>query len=198
MSKGAIELGEFERRESGNEVSQLAFKHQRQKITANGAGAWQTVLWTEDDFCAESENFAINRGTYHRRNTLVLRDKGSGYNDVKSRLSSALCYPFAGAVNLPSPHERTCSEMSARACRARRLRCLRKTSPSFAAIAWRRCRSAYWRTAVRTSAEGLGRRGEVWVNSSRSLEVASSIAIVFMRRIIAAVLDCAQVQVLIT
>jgi hypothetical protein len=44
----------------------------------------------------------------------------------------------------------------------------------------------------------LRRRGEVWVNSSRSLEVASSIAIVFMRRIIAAVLDCAQVQVLIS
>jgi hypothetical protein len=45
---------------------------------------------------------------------------------------------------------------------------------------------------VRTSAARLRRRGDVSVSASRSFEVASSIAIVFMHRIIAALLDYPQ------
>jgi hypothetical protein len=38
----------------------------------------------------------------------------------------------------------------------------------------------------------LRRREDVSASASRSFEVASSIAIVFIRRIISAILDCAQ------
>jgi hypothetical protein len=82
--------------------------------------------------------------------------------------------------------------MSTRAWRVRRLRCLRKTTPSLASLARLRTLSAYWRSAVRTSAARLRRRDDVSVSASRSFEVASSIAIVFIRRIISAILDCAQ------
>jgi hypothetical protein len=91
-----------------------------------------------------------------------------------------------------SPHKRACSAINARAWRARRLRCLRNTAPSLASRACLRTLSAYWRSAVRTSAARLRRRDDASVSASRSFAVASSIAIVFMRRIISALLDCAQ------
>jgi hypothetical protein len=180
LSKRAVELGEFERWESGNEMRQLTFKHQREKVTADRAGPRQAVFRPENDFCAQTENLTVNRSADHSRNIIMFCDKGSGYNDVKTWFCSPLGYPFAGPVNLPSPHERACSEMSARACRARLLRCFRNISLSLLSVTRRRSRSAYWRTAVRTSAERLHLRRDVWVSSSRSLEVASSIMIVFM------------------
>ena len=105
---------------------------------------------------------------------------------------AALGHPLARAVDFPSPHKRACSAISARAWRASSLRCLRNTAPSLASRACLRTFWAYWRSAVRTSAERLRRRDEVSVSASRSLAVASSIAIVFICRIISALLDCAQ------
>ena len=173
-------------------MSQLPFEHQRKKVAANCRGVRETILWTEDDFGAQPKNLAVYRGADYGRNVLVISDKGSGYHHIKAGFPSSFRQPFACAVNLAALHDRVCSEMSARAWRARCLRCLRKTSLSFASSAWRLSRSANWRKAVRTSAEGLRRRDEFWVNSSRSLEVAASMAMVFMCRIIAAVLRCAQ------
>ena len=146
MSKGAVELGEFECRQGGHKVRELALEHQCKKIAADGGSPWQSTL----------------------RN------------------------PLARSVDLTAPHERACSVMSTRAWRARRLRCLRNTAPSLAAVSRRRWVSAYWRKAVRTSAARLRRRDDVSVSSSKSFEVASSMAILFMRRIISADLGHAQ------
>ena len=77
-------------------------------------------------------------------------------------------------------HERACPEMSARAWRASRRRCLRNSAPSFALV-FRLCApSAYWRKAARTNAERVRRRDDVSVSLSRSLRVASPIAMVFI------------------
>ena len=192
VSKGTIELSEFECRQGGNEVSQLTFEHQRQEIASDRAGTWQAIFRPQLNFGGEAENFPVNRGADHGRYIIVFGDKGPGYNDVKSWFRSTLGDPFARSVDLPSSHERACSEISARACCARRLRCLRNTAPSLASVARLRSLAAYWRSAVRTSAVRLRRRDDLWAKSSRSFEVASSIAILFMGRIISAVLDCAQ------
>ena len=108
------------------------------------------------------------------------------------RLALGTGNPLAGAVNFSAPHKRACSAISARAWRARTLRCLRNTAPSLASRACLRTLSAYWRSAVRTSAERLRRRADFSVSASRSFAVASSMAIVFIRRIISALSDCAQ------
>jgi hypothetical protein len=192
MSKSAVELGEFERRQGGNEVCELALEHQRKKIAADGAGSRQSVFESEHDLRCKTEDFTVNRSADHGRYIFVFRDKGSRYDDVKPGFCSTLRNPFARSVDLASPHERACSVMSTRAWRASRLRCLRNTAPSLASVSRRRWVSAYWRKAVRTSAERLRRREEVSASSSKSFEVASSIAILFMERIISADLDHAQ------
>jgi hypothetical protein len=192
MSKRTVELGKFERRERRHEMSQLTLEHQGEEIAADRAGAWQAVFRSQHDFGRESEDFPVNRSTDYSRDVFVLGDKSSGYDDVKTGLRAALGHPLAGAVDFPSPHKRACSAISARAWRARLLRCLRNTAPSLASRACLRTLSAYWRSAVRTSAARLRRRDDVSVSASRSFEVASSIAIVFIRRIISALLDCAQ------
>jgi hypothetical protein len=173
-------------------MSRLTLEHQGKEIAADRAGAWQAIFRSQHDFGRESEDFPINWGTDHSRHILVFGDKGSGYDDVKTGLCSTLGNPLARAVDFPSPHKRACSAISARASRVRRLRCLRKTTPSLASLARLRTLSAYWRSAVRTSAARLRCRDDVSVSASRSFEVASSIAIVFIRRIISAILDCAQ------
>ena len=172
--------------------SELTLEHQCKKIAADGGGPWQSIVWSEHDLRCQSKDFSVNGGADHGRDIFVLRDKGSGYDDIKTRLCSTLRNPLARSVDLPAPHERACSVMSTRAWRARRLRCLRNTSPSLASVSRRRWVFAYWRNAVRTSAARLRRRGDVSVSSSRSFEVASSMAILFMRRIISADLDYAQ------
>ena len=192
MSKGAVELGEFEYRQGGNKVSQLTLEHQGKEIAADRAGTWQAVLRPQHDLCRQSKDFSINGGADHSRHILVFGDKGSRYDDVKTGLCSTLGNPLARSVDLASPHERACSEMSTRAWRVRRLRCFRKIAPSLVSVARLRSFSAYWRRAARTSAVRLRRRDDVSVSLSKSFEVASSIAIVFIGRIISAVLDCAQ------
>jgi hypothetical protein len=69
---------------------------------------------------------------------------------------------------------------------------LRKIAASFASVVRLRSLSAYWRSAARTNAVRLRRRDDDSVNLSRSLEVASSIAMVFISGIISAVLRRAQ------
>ena len=192
MSKRAVELGEFERREGRYEMSQLTLEHQCEEIAADRAGAWQAVFQSQNDFGRESEDFPVHRGTDHSRQVFVFGDKSTGYDDVKPGLRAALGNALAGAVEFPSPHKRACSAISARPCRARRLRCLRNTAPSLASRACLRTLSAYWRSAVRTSAARLRRRDDVSASASRSFAVASSIAIIFIGRIISALLDCAQ------
>ena len=192
MSKGAVELGEFECRQGGNKVSQFAFEHQGEEIAADRAGARQAVFRPKHDFGCEAENFPVNGGEDHSRYIFVFGNKSSGYDDVKAGLCSTLGNPLARSVDLASPHERACSEMSTRAWRVRRLRCFRKIAPSLVSVARLRSFSAYWRRAARTSAVRLRRRDDVSVSLSKSFEVASSIAIVFIGRIISAVLDCAQ------
>ncbi len=192
MSKGAVELGEFECRQGGHKVSELALEHQCKKIAADGRGPWQSIFRSEHDLRCKTEDFTVNGGADHGRNIFVFGDKGSRYYDVKTGLCSTLRNPLARSVDLTTPHERACSVMSRRAWRASRLRCLRNTASSLASVLRRRWVSAYWRKAVRTSAARLRRLGEVSVSSSKSFEVASSIAILFMRRIISADLDHAQ------
>jgi hypothetical protein len=192
MSKGAVELGEFECRQGGNKVSQLTLEHQGKEIAADRAGTWQAVLRPQHDLCRQSKEFSINGGADHSQHVFVFGDKGSGYDDIKTGLCSTLGNPLACVVDLSSPHGRACSDISTRACRARRLRCFRKIAPSLASVARLRSVSAYWRSAARTSAVRLRRREAVSVSSSKSFEVASSIAIVFMRRSISVMLDGAQ------
>ena len=187
MGKSTVELGEFERRQGGNEVCEFALEHQREKIAADGAGSRQSIFGSKDDLRCKTEDLAVNGCTDHGRDIFVLGDKGSRYDNVKTGLCSALGYPFAGSINFYAPHERACSAMSARAWRARSLRCFRNTAPSLASVLRRRWLSAYWRNALRISAARLWRRADVSVSSSNSFEVASSMAILFMRRIIAAV-----------
>jgi hypothetical protein len=173
-------------------VSELTLEHQCKKIAADGGSTWQSIFWPEHDLRCEAEDLSVNGCANHRRDVFVLCDKGSGYDDIKTGLCATLGNPFACAIDFSAPHERACSVMSTRAWRARRLRCLRNTSPSLASVARRRWVSAYWRSAVRTSAARLRRRDDVSVSSSKSFEVASSIAILFIRRIISAALDYAQ------
>jgi hypothetical protein len=173
-------------------MSQLVFEHQSQKITTDRAVARKTILRSENNLSCQSKDLTVNRRADHSRYIFMLSDKGSGYNDVKSRLCSTLRQSLAGSIDLPSPHERACSAINARASRARRLPCLRNIALSLVSLWRRRSRSAYWRNAVRTSAVRLRRRDDFSVNSSRSFEVASSIAIVFMRWIIPIGLDPTQ------
>ena len=173
-------------------MSQLAFKHQREKVAADRAGPWQAIFRPENNFCAETENFPVNWGTNHSRHSFVFGNKGSGYDDVKTGLCSTFGNPLARSVDLASPHERACSAINARASRARRLRCLRNKAPSLDSLFRLRSFSAYWRSAARTRAVGFLCLDEVSASSSRSFEVASSMAIFFIQRIIAAVSDSAQ------
>ena len=174
------------------QVSQLTLEHQSKEIAADRTGTWQSVLRSQHDLCRQSKDFSINGGANHSRHILMLGDKSSGYDDIKPRLCSTLGNPLARSVDFASPHERACSEMSMRAWRVRRLRCFRKIAPSLASVARLRSLSAYWRSAALTSAVRLRRRDDVSISSSKSFEVASSIAIVFTGRIIAVVLDYAQ------
>jgi len=192
MNKCAVDLCEFECRQGRNKVSQLPFEHQGKEVAANRAGARQAVFRPQHDFGCEAENFPVNGGADHSRYIFVFSDKSSGDDDIKSGLCSTLGNPLACAVNLASPHGRACSDMSTRACRARRLRCFRKIALSLASVARLRSLSAYWRSAARTSDLRLRRREDVSVSLSKSFEVASSMAIVFMLRIISAILDGAQ------
>ena len=188
MSKGPVKLREFECRQGGNKVSQFTLEHQGEKIAAYRAGSRQAVFRPPHDFGRESENFPVNRGADNSGHIFVFGNKGSGYYDVKAGLSTALGNPLTRSVDLAAPHERACSEMSTRACRARRLRCFRKIAPSLVSVARLRSRSTYWRSAARTNAARLRRRrDDLSASSSRSFEVASSIAIVFMRGIIPAI-----------
>ena len=173
-------------------MSELTLEHQCKKIAADGGGSWQSIFWPEHDLRRKTEDFSVNGGADHGRDIFVLRDKGSRYYDVKSWFRATLRYPLAGSINLFSPHERACSAMSERAWRVMRLRCLRNIAPSLDSVSRRRSRAAYWRNAARTRAERLRRRDDVSVSSSKSFEVASSIAILFIRQIISAVLGCAQ------
>ena len=124
----------------------------------------------------------------------MVGDKGAGGNDVKTWFRATLRNTLAGAVDFTSSHERACSAIRARASRARRLRCLRKIASSLATVFSRLCRAAYWCTAARRTAERLWRRDDVSVSLSRSFAVASSMAMVFMGRIITIVSAHAQVS----
>ena len=86
MSKGAVMLGEFECRQCGHKVSELTLEHQCKKIAADGGTSWQSIVRSEHDLCCESEDFSVNGGADHGRDIFVLRDKGSGYDNVKTRL----------------------------------------------------------------------------------------------------------------
>ena len=173
-------------------MSQFTLEHQGKEITADRAGARQAVFRPQRDFGCKAKNFPVDGGADHGRYIFVFGNKGSGYDDVKARLCSTLGNPLACAVNLASPHGRACSDMSTRACRARRLRCFRKIAPSLASVIRLRSLSAYWRSAARTSAPRLRRREDVSVSLSNSFEVASSIAMVFILKSISAMLDGAQ------
>jgi hypothetical protein len=192
MSEGAIELSEFECGQGGNEMREFTLEHQRKEIAADGAGSRQSIFGAEHNLRCKTEDFAVNGGTNHGRDIFVLGDKGSRYNNVKTGLCPTLGNPLPRSINFPAPHERVCSAMSVRAWRERRLRCLRNMAPSLASLFRLRSLSAYWRSAVRTRAVRLLRLDEVSASSSRSFEVASSMATFFIRAIIAVVSDCAQ------
>ena len=170
-------------------MGKLTFEHQSEEITADCGSAWQAIFGPQYDLCCESEDFPIDRSTNHCRNVIMLGHKGSGHYNVKARFSATLGDALVRMVDLTSPHERACSEMSTRACCAKRLRCFRNTSPSFASISRRRSRSANSCSAIRTSADRL--RAEPTANLSRSFKVASSIvtAIVFILVIVSIVLS---------
>ena len=174
-------------------MRQFGFKHQSKKVTANGTSARQTIFRPQYHFGSESEYFSVNWSADHRRHIIVFSNEGPGDDDIVPRFGPALGNPLASPVNFPSPQERACSAINARAWRASCLRRFWKIAPSLASVARRRSASAYCRSAVRTSAARLRRRGDLSVSSSRSFAVASSMATVFIGRIIAAILDRAQV-----
>jgi hypothetical protein len=127
----------------------------------------------------------------------VFGNKGSGYHDIEARLGPTLGNSLARSVDLTSSHERACSEMSTRACRASRLRCFRKIAPSLISVARLRSRPAYSRSAARISAVRLcRRRGDFSDSSSKSFDVSSSMAIFFIQSIISVTLDYAQAFIL--
>ena len=194
QSKGAIELGELESRHGLNKVSQFSLEHQSRRVrngwrkrAANHLLVPISLRWSEPEYCS------VNWSADHRRHIIVFGNKGPGDDNVVSRFGPAFGDPLASSVNLPSPHDRACSAISARAWRASCLRCFRKITPSLASVARRRSAATYWRNAVRTSAVRLRRRDHFSVSSSRSFAVASSMAMVFMGKIISAILDGAQV-----
>jgi len=182
VSEGTVKLGELGHRQGGDKASEFTLEHQSEKITADCGSARQPIFWPQHDLSCESQDFPVDWGADHCRHIPMLSHKGSGHYDVKSRFSATLGNLLSRTVDLASSHGRACSEISMRACRARRLPCFRNTSLSLASIARRRSRSANSRSAVRTSADRLRSRGEPSVNSSRSFKVASSIvtAIVFI------------------
>ena len=102
MSKGAVELREFECRQGGNKVSQFTLEHQGEEIAADRAGARQAVFRAQHHFGRESENFPVNGGADHGRHIVVFGNKGSGYYDVKAGLPSTLGNSLARSVNLAS------------------------------------------------------------------------------------------------
>ena len=134
MSKCAVKLGEFERRQCGYKVRELALEHQCKKIAADGGSPRQSIFWSKHDLRCKTENFSVNWGADHGRDIFVLGDKGSRNYDVKTGFCSTLGNPLARSVDLAAPHERDCSVMSTRAWRARRLRCFRNTAPSLASV----------------------------------------------------------------
>jgi hypothetical protein len=191
VSKRTVELSNFQSRQSGHEVGKFAFKHQREEIAADRASTRQAIFRSQHNLCREPEDFPVNRGTDHRRHMFVFCDKGSGYYNVKAS-SSTFGNSLARPVNLASPYECACSAINARASRASRFRCLRNKAPSVDSLFRLRSLAAYWRRAVRTTAARLLRLDEIPVSSSRSFEVASSMAIFFIPAIIAAASDSAQ------
>lgn len=168
-------------------MSELAFEHQGEEIATDRASARQTVVRSQHDLGRKSEDFPVNRRIHHGRHRFMFGNKRSRYDNIKAWLGSAFGNPLARSVDLASPHERACSAISARAWRLRRLRCLRNMAPSLASLFRLRSLSAYWCSAVRTRAVRLLRLDELSANSSRSFEVASSMAIFFIGAIIAVV-----------
>ena len=156
-------------------MSQLTLEHQRKEIATDRGGMRYAVLRPEHNLRGQSKDFPINGGADYRRHIFVIGDKGSGYHDVITGLSAALGNPLARSVDLATPHDRACSETSTRDWRISRLRCFRKIAPSLASLARLRSLSAYWRSAAR-----LRGRADDSLKSSRSFDVASSMAIVFM------------------
>ena len=77
VSKSAVELSEFERRQSGYKVSQFVFEHQAEEIAADRAGARQTVVGSQYDLRRESEDFAVNRSADYRRHIFMFGDEGT-------------------------------------------------------------------------------------------------------------------------
>jgi hypothetical protein len=194
LSKGTVQLDELAGRQSGYKMGELTLEHQREKITADCRGARQAVFWTQHDLRCKSQDFPIDRGADDRGDIFMLGDERSRDHDVKAWLSAAFGDALAGTVDLAPPQERACSAMSARAWRARRLRCLRRTALSIASTSRRRSRSANSRSAVRTSADRL-RREVPPVNSFSSFNVSSSIvtAIVFILAILST--NCADLNI---
>ena len=193
LSKARLSWTSLKADKVENKVSQFGLEHQSKKVAVDGASARQTIFWPQYHFGSESEYCSVNWSADHRRHIIVFGNKGPGDDNIVSRFGPAFGNPLASSVNLPSPHDRACSAISARAWRASCLRCFRKITPSLASVARRRSAAAYCRNAVRTSAVRLRRRDDFSVSSSRSFAVASSMAIVFMGRIISAILDGAQV-----
>ena len=101
VSKGAVELGEFECRQGGNKVSQLTLEHQGEEIAADRAGAGHAIFRSEHNLSREAKNFPVHRRTNHGRHIFAFGDKGSGYHDVKTRLCSTLGNPLARSVISP-------------------------------------------------------------------------------------------------
>jgi hypothetical protein len=195
VSERAVELRDLERRQVRDKVSQFTFEHQGKEIAADRAGARQAVFRAQHDLRCEPENVPVDGRANYSRDILMFGNKGSGDYDVKTRLVSALRNPLSRSINLASPHERACSEMSARAWRASRLRCFRKIAPSLTSVARLRSFSAYRRGAARTSAVRLRRRrDERSASLFKSFEVFSSMTIFFMRRIIPAILTLPRVS----
>ena len=182
VRKSPVQFCGLDRRQRRDESGQLPLEHQRKEVTANRRRMRQAALCADDDFGAEAQDLAIHRSADDRGDIVVLRYEVSRDDDVVSRLCATLRNPLAAAIDFAAFHGRACCATSARAWRARRLRCLRRISPSCASTCRFRSRSTNSRSATRTRAERFRRRGCGPVNSSSRWSVASSIeiAIVFI------------------
>jgi hypothetical protein len=175
-----IQLSDLWRRKRCYKMSKLTLEHQGQKIAADCTNARQALLWSQHDLRSESQYLTIHRSANHSRDIFVFGDERSGNDHVKAGFPASFGDSLARAVDLTSPHGRACSDISKRAWRARRLRCLRNIALSFASISRRTWASRNSRNALRTTAERL--LGERPCDSSSNIfNVLSSIvtAIVF-------------------
>ena len=75
LSKSAVQLGDFRRRQGRDKMGELTLEHQGGKITTNCRCARQAIFWSQHDLRCQSQNLAIDRGADNGGDVFVLGRK---------------------------------------------------------------------------------------------------------------------------